>query len=131
MSENTLSQYGFATGAARRSPRIAVVIPSYRVRTHILEVLRRIGPEVTTVYVVDDKCPDASGEYVREHCADPRVTVVFNAHNEGVGGATLAGFARAAEDGADVIVKIDGDKTRGFRHELGSGRLAATAKTYE
>jgi len=109
MSENTLSQYGFATGAARRSPRIAVVIPSYRVCTHILEVLRRIGPEVTTVYVVDDKCPDASGEYVREHCADPRVTVVFNAHNEGVGGATLAGFARAAEDGADVIVKIDGD----------------------
>ena len=40
---------------------------------------------------------------------DPRVTVIFNARDSGVGGATLAGMVQAASDAADVIVKIDGD----------------------
>ncbi len=37
----------------------------------------------------------------------------------------------AGETGGRQIVKIDGDKTRGFRHELSDRRFAATAKTYE
>lgn len=104
-----MSQHIPASTPAQRSARIAVVIPCYQVRPHILDVIGRIGAEVTSIYVVDDKCPDASGEYVRVNCTDPRVVVVFNQCNEGVGGATLNGFARAAEEGADVIVKIDGD----------------------
>jgi glycosyltransferase involved in cell wall biosynthesis len=40
---------------------------------------------------------------------DPRVEVLFNPANLGVGGATMAGYRRAIDDGADVIVKIDGD----------------------
>jgi glycosyltransferase involved in cell wall biosynthesis len=88
---------------------IAVVIPSYRVTAHILGVIDRIGPEVATIYVVDDKCPDKSGEFVEANCRDPRVIVLRNAVNMGVGGATLAGMQRAAKDRCDVIVKIDGD----------------------
>ena len=42
-------------------PRIAVVIPCYRVSGQILDVVRRIGPEVAAIYVVDDACPQASG----------------------------------------------------------------------
>ena len=57
-------------------PKIAVVIPSYRVRDKILEVLARIGPEVSAIYVVDDGCPDGSGRWVEEHNCDPRVTVI-------------------------------------------------------
>jgi dolichol-phosphate mannosyltransferase len=94
---------------ATESGRIAVVIPSFRVRTHILSVLKRIGPEVTQIYVVDDCCPDSSGRFVEENVDDPRVTVLYNKTNLGVGGATLAGLQRAASDGADVAVKIDGD----------------------
>jgi glycosyltransferase involved in cell wall biosynthesis len=93
----------------RSQRQIAVVIPSYRVKPHILTVLARIGPEVSRIYVIDDCCPDASGRFVEENNSDPRVTVVYNAVNQGVGGATLVGMQRAAEDGADVIVKIDGD----------------------
>jgi dolichol-phosphate mannosyltransferase len=88
---------------------IAVVIPSYRVKRHILGVLERIGPEVSHIYVVDDKCPDASGAFVRAQCHDPRVVVLEHAENQGVGGAVMTGYLAAMADGARVIVKIDGD----------------------
>lgn len=88
---------------------IAVVIPSYRVTRHILDVIAGIGPEVARIYVVDDKCPDASGAFVRANCSDPRVTVLEHAENQGVGGAVMTGYRAAIDDGARVIVKIDGD----------------------
>jgi glycosyltransferase involved in cell wall biosynthesis len=46
---------------------------------------------------------------VEEKCRDPRVLVLRNPVNLGVGGAVLAGFKRALADGADILVKIDGD----------------------
>jgi len=95
--------------AAGRGGTIAVVIPSYKVTRHILGVIGRIGPEVAKVYVVDDKCPDQSGQFVARECKDERVVVVYNEINLGVGGAVMAGYRRALTDGADVIVKIDGD----------------------
>lgn len=95
--------------AAQAVPAIAVVIPCYKVRAHILDVLAGIGPEVSAVYVVDDACPDSSGSLVEEHCTDPRVRVVRNPSNLGVGGAVLNGYRHAIRDGADVIVKVDGD----------------------
>jgi glycosyltransferase involved in cell wall biosynthesis len=89
--------------------RVAVVIPSYRVRDRIASVIAHIGPEVEAVYVVDDACPEGSGRFVEDNIRDPRIHVLYNDTNRGVGGATLAGMARATADGADVIVKIDGD----------------------
>ena len=88
---------------------IAVVIPSYRVRAHILNVLAQIGPEVSSIYVVDDSCPEQSGKFVEQHCSDTRVRIIFNPTNLGVGGATIAGMKKAFAENADVIVKIDGD----------------------
>lgn len=88
---------------------IAVVIPSYRVKAHVLDVIARIGPEVQLIYVVDDCCPEGSGQHVQEHCRDPRVRVLKHEVNQGVGGAVLTGYGRAIADGAAVIVKIDGD----------------------
>jgi dolichol-phosphate mannosyltransferase len=90
-------------------PGIAVVIPCYRVKDQILSVLKRIGSEVERIYVVDDACPQQSGRHVLAQCNDPRVVVLFHEINEGVGGAVITGYRRAAEDGAQVIVKIDGD----------------------
>lgn len=89
--------------------QVAVVIPSYRVTRHIMGVLAKIGPEVTHIYVVDDKCPDGSGKLVEKENKDPRVTVLFNEVNLGVGGAVMAGYRTAAAAGAQCIVKIDGD----------------------
>jgi glycosyltransferase involved in cell wall biosynthesis len=93
-----------------RSPdAIAVVIPSYKVTRHILDVIAGIGPEVARIYVVDDKCPDGSGAFVRANVRDPRVVVLEHEHNQGVGGAVMTGYRAAILDGAAVIVKVDGD----------------------
>jgi len=86
-----------------------VVIPCYKVREHILGVIGGIGPEVDRILVVDDACPQSTGDFVRQRATDPRVQVLFNPKNLGVGGATIAGFKQALRDGADVIVKLDGD----------------------
>ena len=88
---------------------IAVVIPSYRVSNHILGVIAAIGPIVWRIYVIDDKCPDGSGNYVEENCTDPRVVVLRHTNNQGVGGAVMTGYRAAIADGAEVIVKVDGD----------------------
>ena len=89
--------------------RIAVVLPCYRVRDRILGVLARIGPEVSLIYVVDDHCPEGTGEHVQQTSTDPRVAVLRHAANQGVGGAVITGYRRAVADGADIVVKIDGD----------------------
>lgn len=89
--------------------RIAVVIPCYKVTRHVLEVIASLGPEVLGIYVVDDACPDGSGKHVERHCVDQRVRVIYHERNQGVGGAVMTGYRAAIADGAEVIVKVDGD----------------------
>ena len=88
---------------------IAVVIPCYQEKEHILSVLSEIGQEVTSVYVVDDACPDNTGDLVLNQCSDNRVVILRNKKNLGVGGATKVGYQKALEDGAKYLVKLDGD----------------------
>ncbi len=89
--------------------KIAVIIPAYKVKKHILGVIGQIGPEVSAIYVVDDCCPEGSGDFVSEHCRDSRVKLLRNKVNQGVGGAVMAGYKAALLDGYEVMVKIDGD----------------------
>ena len=88
---------------------IAVVIPSFRVTDHILEVISGIGPEVSKIFVVDDACPDNSGNFVEKNSRDKRVTVLRHKENQGVGGAVITGYKAALEAGAEIVVKVDGD----------------------
>ena len=91
------------------APLIAVVVPSYKVTNHILSVLADIGPEVSRIYVVDDKCPNGSGDLVEASCQDSRVVVLRHEINQGVGGAVMTGYQAAVRDGMDIVVKVDGD----------------------
>lgn len=88
---------------------VAVVIPCHRVRRHILGVVKTIPDWVSSIYVVDDLCPEQTGSFVREQQSDPRVKIIFNEMNLGVGGAVMAGYAQAIRDGCQVLVKMDGD----------------------
>jgi len=97
-----------ASGSGQ-TPTVAVVTPCYRVGERVLEVLARIGPEVHRIYLVDDACPDHTGDAVEARCTDPRVVVLRHATNQGVGGAMVTGYKRALADGATVVVKVDGD----------------------
>lgn len=89
--------------------KIAVVIPCYKVSAHILEVVGRIGPDIDKIYIVDDACPEGSGELVKTKFVDPRLKVITHTVNLGVGGAVMTGYKAAVNDGLEVIVKIDGD----------------------
>lgn len=92
-----------------KTKNIAVVLPCYRVKNQILGVLSRIGPEVNHIFVVDDCCPENSGQMVKDLCKDSRVQVIFHTMNKGVGGATISGIKAAIQSQVDVIVKVDGD----------------------
>jgi glycosyltransferase involved in cell wall biosynthesis len=92
-----------------QNKKIAVVIPCYRVATHILGVISSIDKYVDNIYVVDDRCPEFSGKIVTDHCADERVKVIFNSQNLGVGGAVISGYLASLKDDNEIVVKIDGD----------------------
>jgi dolichol-phosphate mannosyltransferase len=96
-------------GGVTAAPRIAVVIPCYRVRDRVTDVIAAVPPEVARIYCVDDACPEQSGAAIEARCTDPRVAVIRHAANQGVGGAMASGYRRALEDGMDIVVKIDGD----------------------
>ena len=89
--------------------KLAIIIPAYRVSKHILNVISAIGREVDLIYVIDDCCPENSGDIVDRHCVDQRVNVLWHSQNKGVGGAVISGIEAALKDNVGVIVKIDGD----------------------
>lgn len=92
----------------KKDSNIAVVIPSYKVRKHIEEVVKTLPSFIDNIIVVDDQCPQKSGEFI-ESLNFPKVTVIFHKENLGVGGAVVSGYQKAIELNSDIIIKIDGD----------------------
>ena len=90
------------------APVLAVIIPAYRVAAKVAAVIADIPPEVAHIVVVDDACPENSGDVVAE-LDNKRLHLVRHTKNQGVGGAVISGYRKALELGADVMVKIDGD----------------------
>lgn len=88
---------------------IAVVIPAFKCKDTIMSVLEGIGPEVDSIIVVEDACPDASGEFVVASTDDARVEVLFHECNKGVGGAVVTGMKHAIAIGSSIVVKVDSD----------------------
>lgn len=91
------------------APRVAAILPCYRVGRAVLDVIARIGPACERIYVVDDACPDRCGDLVERECRDARVRVLRHERNLGVGGAVVTGYRAALDDGCTVLVKVDGD----------------------
>jgi len=88
--------------------RVAVVVPAFREREHIAEVITTMPATVDHVLVVDDASPDDTSE-VATAVDDPRTEVLRHECNKGVGGAIVTGHRRALELGADVCVVMAGD----------------------
>lgn len=89
--------------------KIAVAIPCYKVKKHILSVIEAIGAEVDMIFVVDDCCPEETGDFVLNNTADARVQVIKHEKNQGVGGAIKTAYAEAIKQNVGVVIKIDGD----------------------
>lgn len=104
-----LSELRLAGEPSLEGAGVWMVVPCYRVREHILRVIDRAPPWIEGIVCVDDACPDKSGDFIEQNADDPRVVVLRLKQNQGVGGATLAGYAEADRRGARILVKVDGD----------------------
>ena len=88
--------------------RVAVVVPAFREREHIAQVITTMPATVDHVLVVDDASPDDTSQ-VALAVGDPRTEVLRHEKNKGVGGSIVTGHRRALELQADVCVVMAGD----------------------
>ena len=93
-----------------------IVVPCYKVKAHIRDVIGKVPWWVEGIVCVDDACPQNSADFIEAEAIDPRVVVVRLPENQGVGGATLAGYAEALRRGGQVMVKVDGDAQMDMAH---------------
>jgi dolichol-phosphate mannosyltransferase len=91
-----------------KNPKIAVVIPCYKVENSITRVISQIPSFVDSIIVVNDGSPDGSLAKIKSS-TDPRVTLISHARNQGVGGAMLTGYSYGLQNGAQILAKVDGD----------------------
>ena len=57
-------------------PVVAVVIPCYRVKSHVKGVINSIPPEVNLIFCVDDACPEGTADFLEANCKEPRLRVL-------------------------------------------------------
>ena len=89
--------------------QIWVVIPAYKLTHGVIKLIESIPQQVSKIIVIDDACPDKSGNLVESLCKDSRVLVYYNQENLGVGGAVKKGYKIALEGKAKIVIKLDGD----------------------
>ena len=86
------------------------IVPSFRAKDRILTVVGKLSKVVDHVLVVDDACPEKSGELVaREFQSSKSVDVIFRSENGGVGAAMKTGFDWALQKDYEFVVKVDSD----------------------
>ncbi len=91
-----------------------VVIPTYDERDNVEPMSKAVLESGVEVLFVDDNSPDGTGDVLDGLAAkDGRVHVLHREKKEGLGRAYVAGFARAIELGAELIVQMDCD----FSHD--------------
>ena len=88
--------------------KIAVVIPAYRAAAQVATVVRGVPDWIGRIYVIDDACPENSGDAAKA-AGDGRVVVLRRQQNGGVGAAVKTGYRQALADGFDIVVKMDAD----------------------
>ena len=86
-----------------------VIIPCYKVKNKILLVIKNIPKEINKIIIVDDLCPENTGDYVKKKIKSNRIIVIKNKKNLGVGGATIKGFKVSKKYKPKLIFKVDGD----------------------
>jgi dolichol-phosphate mannosyltransferase len=101
----------------RERPFTWVVVPTYNEAATLADLAAAALaelPEPRRLLIVDDASPDGTGAIADGlAAADSEVEVLHRPRKEGIGPAYIAGFKRALESGADVIVQMDAD----FSHD--------------
>jgi len=95
-------------------PKAVVCLPTYNERENLEPMLRALGDKDVRVLVIDDNSPDGTGELADRLAAElGYVDVLHRESKEGLGPAYLAGFRRALEADAELVLEMDCD----FSHD--------------
>jgi dolichol-phosphate mannosyltransferase len=101
-------------------PSAWLVLPTYNEAENLERIVRAAVPELASatpdhhILIVDDGSPDGTGQ-IADRLAEEldSVEVLHRTAKEGLGRAYLAGFERAIESGADLVLEMDAD----FSHD--------------
>jgi dolichol-phosphate mannosyltransferase len=97
--------------------RAVICLPTYDERENLEPMLRALGAVLgpdDRVLVIDDNSPDGTGAIADRLATElGGIEVLHRPRKEGLGPAYLAGFRRALELGAELVVEIDCD----FSHD--------------
>jgi dolichol-phosphate mannosyltransferase len=109
--------------------RACVCLSTYNERDNLEPMLRALAGVLDAddrVLVIDDNSPDGTGDLADRLAAElDFVDVLHRPHKEGLGPAYLAGFRRALDAGAELILELDCD----FSHDPADvARLIARAE---
>jgi dolichol-phosphate mannosyltransferase len=103
------------------APRIWLTVPTFnefgnveRIVRAALHELERVAPGDHRVLIVDDASPDGTGELGDRLASElPALEVLHRPAKQGLGRAYLAGFERALQAGAEIVIVMDAD----FSHD--------------
>ena len=102
--------------AASRGPAW-LVLPTYDEAPNVEAIVEAIlakMPASSRVLIVDDNSPDGTGEIAdRLAAGNEQIEVLRRPRKEGLGPAYVAGFRRALESGAGLVLEMDAD----FSHD--------------
>jgi dolichol-phosphate mannosyltransferase len=106
--------------------RATVCLPTYNERENVERMVRSLNPLGVHVLVIDDNSPDGTGDIADRLARElDGVSVLHRPRKEGLGPAYLAGFRRALDEGAELILEMDCD----FSHDPADvPRLLAAAE---
>ena len=94
--------------------RTVIVLPTYNERENIdalLTAVRDVSADLE-VLVVDDSSPDGTAELARQLARTlGGITVFERDSKDGLGSAYRAGFRRVLDEGCDVVVSMDADRS--------------------
>jgi dolichol-phosphate mannosyltransferase len=93
-----------------------LILPTYNEAVNVEPFVRAVLPELAEaapehrILIVDDNSPDGTGR-IADSLAEEldAVEVLHRREKEGLGVAYLAGFRRALDAGADLILEMDSD----------------------
>jgi glycosyltransferase involved in cell wall biosynthesis len=91
-----------------RDRTIAAVVPAYNEEAHIADVIRGLPELVDHIVVVDDASTDETSQQAKG-TDDPRLVLIRNDENRGVGGSIVTAHRKALELGSDIDVVFAGD----------------------
>jgi len=94
--------------------RVTVALPTYNEAENLSDIAAAVSAHGYRLLVIDDASPDGTGAIAdRMATEDPSIDVLHRAVKQGLGPAYVAGFDRALEDGAEVVIEMDAD----FSHD--------------